>query len=66
MGVEDVLQELAEAGVADKAIVVTAALDTDRATRYIQLGARDVALKPYTYRGLDAFLDFERQSVQDD
>ena len=60
MPVEDVLIELSEAGVANRAIVVAAALDTDRATRYMRLGARDVALKPYTYRGLDAFLDFER------
>lgn len=64
MGVDDVLLELKEAGVAHKAIVVTAALDTDRATRYIRQGAGDVALKPYTYRGLAAFLDFEREAIK--
>lgn len=60
MRVEKVVEELKEAGVAGKAVVVTAALDVDRATRYMQAGVRDVALKPYTYTGLSALMDYEQ------
>ncbi len=55
MPVDEVLAQLKEAGVVHKAVVVTAALDPARAERYMQQGVRDVALKPYTYRGLAAF-----------
>jgi signal transduction histidine kinase len=61
MHVDRVVSELQEAGVAGKAVVVTAALDTDRATKYMQAGVKDVALKPYTYQGLAAFLNFETE-----
>ncbi|GAB4579374.1 MAG: hypothetical protein Fur0022_21120 [Anaerolineales bacterium] len=58
--VTDVIEQLKEAGVAHKAVVVTAALDTQRAARYMKMGVRDVALKPYTYVGLAAFLNLEK------
>lgn len=61
MDVDSVLAELNEAGLGDKSVVVTAWLEPERAARYMSAGARDVALKPYTYTGLSAFLDFETQ-----
>jgi GAF domain-containing protein len=57
--VEEVINELKEAGIAEKAIVVTAWLSVERATKYISMGVKDVVLKPYTYAGLAAFLNFE-------
>lgn len=59
MPVEEVIADLNEAGVAGRAVVVTAALDPTRAERYMKAGVKDVALKPYTYQGLAAFLRFE-------
>ncbi len=59
MHVDDVLAALAEAGLVNKAVVVTAALNVERATKHMRAGAKDVALKPYTYAGLAAFLNFE-------
>ncbi len=59
--VAEVIAQLQEAGVAHKAVVVTAALDTQRAARYMKAGVKDVALKPYTYLGLAAFLNFEKE-----
>jgi GAF domain-containing protein len=44
----DVLDELQEAGLTDKTIVVATAMKVERTTRYMQTGVRDVALKPYT------------------
>ena len=61
MPVTDVVAQLKEAGVAGKAVVVTAALDTTRAARYMKAGVKDVALKPYTYMELAAFLNFEKE-----
>ncbi len=63
MPLEQVLNELREAGVIQKAIVVTAALDTDRATQHMRAGVRDVALKPYTYVSLSSFLSFEMEAA---
>jgi response regulator of citrate/malate metabolism len=57
----DVINQLKEAGFAHKAVVVTAALDTQRAARFMKAGVKDVALKPYTYLGLAAFLNFESE-----
>ena len=59
--VDEVIAQLQEAGVAHKTVVVTAALGTQRAARYMKAGVKDVALKPYTYLGLAAFLNFEKE-----
>jgi signal transduction histidine kinase len=61
MPVAEVIAQLQDAGVAQKAVVVTAALNTQRAAQYMKAGVRDVALKPYTYLGLAAFLNFEKE-----
>jgi len=58
--VDEIIAQLKEAGVANKTVVVTAALDTQRAASYMKAGVKDVALKPYTYVGLAAFLNFEK------
>ncbi|NUM44957.1 MAG: GAF domain-containing protein [Anaerolineales bacterium] len=59
--VMDIIEQLKEAGMTGKTVVVTAALDTQRAARYMKAGVKDVALKPYTYVGLAAFLNFEKE-----
>jgi CheY-like chemotaxis protein len=46
--VKDVLQSLAEAGVADKTILVTAAPKVEQVTKYLKMGIKDATLKPYT------------------
>jgi len=52
----DVLAELNEAGASDKTVVVAAAMKVERTTDYLQMGVRDVALKPYTPAALAALL----------
>jgi hypothetical protein len=52
MAVDDVLAELTEAGVVDRAVVVTAELHSDRIQKHQSAGAQHVALKPYTYTEL--------------
>lgn len=60
MPVLDVIDQLREAEVAYKAVVVTAAIDTQRAAKYMKAGVKDVTLKPYTYKELAAFLNMVR------
>jgi K+-sensing histidine kinase KdpD len=60
--VEDVVAQLREAGITNKTVVVTAALDALRAARYMKAGVKDVALKPYTYMGLATFLNYESEN----
>jgi GAF domain-containing protein len=54
--VADVLAALRNAGAGGKTIVVTAALNVETTTAYLQAGARDVVLKPYTLQELAALL----------
>jgi signal transduction histidine kinase/CheY-like chemotaxis protein len=54
--IDEVLTALQQAGAAEKAIVVAAALKVERATGYLQAGAKDVVLKPYTLSELAALL----------
>lgn len=44
----DVLRRLRQAGCADKTVVVASRLWAERATELLQLGVKDVILKPYT------------------
>lgn len=60
MPVADVLTALKNADAAEKTVVVTAATQVDRATTYFQQGIKDVALKPYTYLQLAAFLNTQK------
>jgi len=45
---EDILQAVEAAGVGQKTILLTTALNVERTTTYLQRGIRDVMLKPYT------------------
>lgn len=59
LGVEQVLVVLAalkQAGALDKTLVVTSALNVERATRYLNRGVHDVRLKPYTVEELTALI----------
>jgi CheY-like chemotaxis protein/anti-sigma regulatory factor (Ser/Thr protein kinase) len=47
-----ILERLAEAGVAGKTVVVASGLRVERTMSMLQLGARDVVLKPYTLAAL--------------
>lgn len=48
LSLEQVLEMVQHAGVSAKTVIVTAALDVDRMTRYLKQGIRDVMLKPYS------------------
>ncbi|MGQ9832955.1 MAG: hypothetical protein ACUVRJ_04010 [Candidatus Villigracilaceae bacterium] len=48
LSLEQVLEMVQRAGVSAKTVIVTAALDVDRMTRYLKQGIRDVMLKPYS------------------
>lgn len=50
--VTDVLADLKAAGASDKTIVVSAAMNVECTTAYLQAGAKDVVLKPYTLNEL--------------
>jgi len=52
----DTLAALKTAGAAGKTIVVAAAVKVERTTSYLQAGAKDVVLKPYTPGELVAIL----------
>jgi DNA-binding NtrC family response regulator len=52
----DTLAALQAAGAASKTIVVAAAVQVERTTSYLQAGAKDVVLKPYTPGELAAIL----------
>jgi GAF domain-containing protein/CheY-like chemotaxis protein len=47
-----ILERLAEAKMADKTVVVASGLRVERTMSMLQLGAKDVVLKPYTVGGL--------------
>jgi CheY-like chemotaxis protein len=47
-----ILERLAEAKMADKTVVVASGLRVEQTMSMLQLGARDVVLKPYTVAGL--------------
>ena len=47
-----ILERLAEAKIAGKTVVVASDLRVERTMSMLQLGARDVVLKPYTVAGL--------------
>ncbi|MFZ5912504.1 MAG: GAF domain-containing protein [Chloroflexota bacterium] len=51
---DDVLAAVKEAGLAGKTIVLTAALNPERVTRYLRAGLRDVRPKPYTAQEISA------------
>jgi response regulator of citrate/malate metabolism len=51
-----VLQDLKEAGATGKILVVSAAPKVENVTSYLQLGVRDVVLKPYTQQELAELL----------
>jgi signal transduction histidine kinase len=52
----EVLQDLKEAGATGKILVVSAAPKVENVTSYLQLGVRDVVLKPYTQQELAELL----------
>lgn len=45
---DTLIAQIRQAGLAEKTIVLTAAMDVDRMTRLLRLGLRDVRLKPYS------------------
>jgi DNA-binding response OmpR family regulator len=47
-----ILERLAEAKMASKTVIVASGLWVERTMSMLQLGARDVVLKPYTVAGL--------------
>jgi CheY-like chemotaxis protein len=53
---DDVLASVTKAGLASKTIVLTAALNPERVTRYLRAGLRDVQPKPYTVEEVAALL----------
>ncbi len=53
---DDVLVAVKEAGLAGKTVVLTAAMNPERVTRYLRAGLRDVQLKPYTPQEISALL----------
>jgi K+-sensing histidine kinase KdpD/CheY-like chemotaxis protein len=54
--IAEVLADLKDAGVADKTVVVAAAVKVERITSYLQTGIKDAVLKPYTPDELAALL----------
>jgi len=53
---DDVLAAVEEAGLVGKTVVLTAAMNPERVTRYLRAGLRDVQLKPYTPQEIAALL----------
>ncbi len=53
---DDVLAAVTAAGLAAKTVVLTAAMNPERVTRYLRAGLRDVQLKPYTPQEISALL----------
>jgi signal transduction histidine kinase len=53
---DDVLASVKQAGLADKTIVLTAALNPERVTRYLRAGLCDVQPKPYTVEEVAALV----------
>jgi signal transduction histidine kinase len=54
--VAEMLADLGQAGVLDKTLVVTAAMKVERTTAHLNVGVKDVVLKPYTAAELAALL----------
>ncbi len=48
VALEDILRCVEEAGVGEKTIILTTALNVERTTEYLQRGIKDIRLKPYT------------------
>lgn len=53
---DEVLASVKEAGLSEKTIVLTAALNPERVTHYLRAGLRDVQPKPYTAEEVAALL----------
>jgi GAF domain-containing protein len=49
---EDILAGLKAAGLMNKTVIISAALNVERTAAYLQSGVKDVALKPYTLEEL--------------
>jgi response regulator of citrate/malate metabolism len=54
--VDDVLASVKKANLADKTIVLTAALNPERVTYYLRNGLKDVQPKPYVAEEVAALL----------
>lgn len=54
--IQEVLAHLKAAGVLDRTIVISAAPQVERVTRYLQMGVREAALKPYSLGELGALI----------
>ncbi|MFZ5820811.1 MAG: GAF domain-containing protein [Chloroflexota bacterium] len=53
---DEALAAVKEAGLAGKTVVLTAALNPERVTRYLRAGLRDVKPKPYSAQEISALL----------
>jgi GAF domain-containing protein len=53
---DDVLAAVKEAGLAGKTVVLTAAMNPERVTRYLRAGLRDVQPKPYSAQEISTLL----------
>jgi response regulator of citrate/malate metabolism len=56
LGVDAALSALDQAGLTSKTVVLTAALNPERVTRYLRSGVKDVLPKPYTAAEIGALL----------
>ncbi len=45
---DDILQAVLQAGMGEKTVILTTALNVERTTAYLQSGIKDIRLKPYT------------------
>ena len=56
LGVDEALAAIEKAGLTSKTVVLTAALNPERVTRYLRSGVKDVQPKPYTAAEIGALL----------
>jgi GAF domain-containing protein len=56
LGVDEALAALEKAGLTSKTVILTAALNPERVTRYLRGGVKDVQPKPYTAAEIGALL----------
>ena len=53
---DEALSALEKAGLTSKTVILTAALNPERVTRYLRSGVKDVQPKPYTAAEIAALL----------
>ena len=56
LSMDEALSALEKAGLTSKTVILTAALNPERVTRYLRSGVKDVQPKPYTAAEIAALL----------